>query len=65
MQVRLNTRSDCELAVSIYPTFAYNAAGGGGWGTVTHMQDGEPNDTVGVHLLALTVHRTSLHHKNF
>jgi hypothetical protein len=34
-QVVLNTLSDCQLAVSIYPTFGYNAAGGGGTGTVT------------------------------
>ena len=31
----LNTLSDCQLAVSVYPTFGYNAAGGGGTGTVT------------------------------
>jgi hypothetical protein len=34
-QVVLNTLSDCQLAVSIYPTFGYNAGGGGGTGTVT------------------------------
>jgi hypothetical protein len=34
MQVRLVTKSDCELAVSIYPMFKYNAVGGGGSGTV-------------------------------
>lgn len=34
-QVVLSTLSDCQLAVSIYPTFGYNAAGGGGSGIVT------------------------------
>lgn len=39
-QVLLNTLSDCQLAVSVYPTFAYNAAGGGGAGTVRQGADG-------------------------
>ncbi|KAL4535709.1 hypothetical protein Ndes2437A_g06406 [Nannochloris sp. 'desiccata'] len=34
-QIVLNTLSDCKLAVSVYPTFGYNAGGGGGAGTVT------------------------------
>lgn len=33
-KVVLNTLSDCQLAVSRYPTFAYNALGGGGLGRV-------------------------------
>ena len=40
VQVVLNTLRDCQLAVSIYPTFAYNAEGGGGAGTVTPQPDG-------------------------
>ncbi|PNW88216.1 hypothetical protein CHLRE_01g019600v5 [Chlamydomonas reinhardtii] len=40
-RVRLKTRSDCELAVSFYPRFKYNAVGGGGWGTVTDLGDGK------------------------
>ena len=32
--VVLKTLSDCQLAVSIYPTFGYNAGGGGGNGSV-------------------------------
>lgn len=36
-RVRLQTRQDCELAVSFYPRFQYNALGGGGWGTVTDL----------------------------
>ncbi len=40
-QVRLKTRADCELAVSFYPRFRYNAVGGGGWGTVTNLGDGK------------------------
>lgn len=39
-QVLLNTLADCELAVSVYPTFSYNAAGGGGAGSVTERADG-------------------------
>ena len=39
-QVVLNTLSDCELAVSIYPTFSYNAGGGGGVGNATRGSDG-------------------------
>lgn len=34
-QVMLSTLSDCQLAVSIYPKFSYNAKGGGGLGKVT------------------------------
>ena len=37
---RLNTLRDCSLAVSMYPTFAYNAAGGGGEGRVVAV-DGD------------------------
>ncbi|KXZ42642.1 hypothetical protein GPECTOR_128g545 [Gonium pectorale] len=40
-KVRLKTRQDCELAVSFYPRFRYNALGGGGWGTVTDLGDGK------------------------
>ena len=39
-QVVLNTLSDCELAVSIYPTFSYDAGGGGGIGTVQEGPNG-------------------------
>jgi len=39
-QVMLTTLSDCQLAVSAYPTFSYNAAGGGGMGAVTRQDDG-------------------------
>lgn len=41
--VALRTLSDCQLAVSVYPTFSYNAAGGGGSGTVTQGADGRLN----------------------
>ena len=37
--VMLRTLSDCQLAVSIYPTFSYNASGGGGTGRVTRVQE--------------------------
>jgi hypothetical protein len=40
-QVKLNTTSACELAVSVYPMFSYNAAGGGGSGTVTDLGNGK------------------------
>lgn len=33
-KVVLKTLSDCQLAVSKYPTFAYNASGGGGVGRI-------------------------------
>ena len=36
----LRTLADCELAVSVYPTFSYHAAGGGGAGSVTQREDG-------------------------
>ena len=39
-KVVLNTLSDCQLAVSRYPTFAYNALGGGGLGRVVE-DDGD------------------------
>jgi hypothetical protein len=40
-QVVLKTLSDCELAVSVYPTFSYSAAGGGGTGhLIERMPDG-------------------------
>jgi hypothetical protein len=39
-RVVLSTLSDCELAVSVYPTFAYNASGGGGVGVVSKRADG-------------------------
>ncbi|GAX79146.1 hypothetical protein CEUSTIGMA_g6586.t1 [Chlamydomonas eustigma] len=49
-QVRLKTRADCELEVSVYPTFAYNAVGGGGWADAEDLGNGllklsfNPND---------------------
>lgn len=36
--VVLSTLSDCSLAVSIYPTFSYNASGGGGRGRVVSQE---------------------------
>lgn len=30
-----------QLGISFYPRFRYNAVGGGGWGTVTHLADGK------------------------
>ncbi|KAF6262445.1 hypothetical protein COO60DRAFT_1699303 [Scenedesmus sp. NREL 46B-D3] len=38
-KVKLITASDCQLAVSRYPKFAYNASSGGGWGTVQQLGD--------------------------
>lgn len=38
-KVMLSTLSDCSLAVSLYPTFSYNASGGGGVGRIV-SQDG-------------------------
>ncbi|GAB4820476.1 hypothetical protein N2152v2_007522 [Parachlorella kessleri] len=38
-KVVLRTLRDCQLAVSVYPTFDYNAAGGGGQGTVATQGD--------------------------
>eukprot|EP00887_Chlorella_sp_A99_P001513 scaffold8.g1513.t1 len=38
--VVLNTLGDCELAVSVYPTFGYHAAGGGGTGRAVLGDDG-------------------------
>jgi len=34
---RIRTLPDCELAVSIFPSFAYNAGGGGGAGTAAPL----------------------------
>lgn len=40
-QARIKTRSDCELAVSWYPRFSYDAGGGGGWTSdVQRLPDG-------------------------
>ena len=39
-QVRLRTHSDCELEVSVYPGFAYNAVGGGGYAQVEDLGNG-------------------------
>ncbi|KAL4458075.1 hypothetical protein ABPG75_012940 [Micractinium tetrahymenae] len=39
-KVLLRTLSDCKLAVSVYPMFAYNAAGGGGNGSVSPGDNG-------------------------
>ena len=36
----LRTLADCQLAVGVYPTFAYNAAGDGGSGTARLGDDG-------------------------
>jgi hypothetical protein len=41
LQVVLRTTADCELAVSRYPMFKYNAAGGGGTGTVQQLGNGK------------------------
>ena len=30
MQVAMRTLQDCQLAISVYPTFAYDARSGGG-----------------------------------
>lgn len=38
--VMLSTLQDCSLAVSIYPTFSYDAAGGGGIGRIV-SKDGD------------------------
>ncbi|KAI3435529.1 hypothetical protein D9Q98_001595 [Chlorella vulgaris] len=38
--VLMNTLSGCELAVSLYPTFSYDASGGGGSGSVRQGDDG-------------------------
>ena len=38
--VLLSTLSDCQLAVSVYPTFSYDAGGGGGSGSVRQGSDG-------------------------
>lgn len=40
LQVVLNTLQDCQLAVSVYPTFDYNAKNGGGTGSVTAGEGG-------------------------
>lgn len=53
---RLDTLKDCSLAVSIYPTFSYNALGGGGRGRVVAV-DG---DVVTVEFDACVVSNTSL-----
>lgn len=39
LQVKLITAADCQLAVSIYPKFAYNASSGGGSGTVQQVDE--------------------------
>lgn len=40
-RVRLKTKNDCELGISFYPRFRYNAVGGGGWGSVTDLGNGK------------------------
>lgn len=40
LQVFLKTLADCQLAVSVFPTFSYNAADGGGSGSVRPGPDG-------------------------
>ena len=35
MQVRMESLKGCQLGIGIYPTFAYNASGGGGIATAT------------------------------
>lgn len=37
----MRTLSDCQLAVSIYPTFSYDAAGGGGIAQITNSPDSQ------------------------
>lgn len=39
--MRIKTKADCKLAISLYPMFAYNAVGGGGWGTVEQLPEGK------------------------
>ena len=43
--VQLFTQSDCELAVSIYPMFAYNASSGTGFATSERQEDGRMHVT--------------------
>jgi hypothetical protein len=40
-RARIRTLPDCELAVSIYPRFAYDAGGGGGTGTAAPLPGAE------------------------
>ena len=37
MQIRMKTTSNSALAIGFYPTFKYNASGGGGVGRVTDI----------------------------
>lgn len=39
-QVQLRVWEDCELAVSIYPRFSYNAQGAGGLGSAEDLGEG-------------------------
>jgi hypothetical protein len=48
-QVKLITAADCQLAVSIYPKFAYNASSGGGTGTVQQLGDNKLQITFDTH----------------
>ena len=36
----MRTRADCELEVSVYPAFAYNATGGGGTADAEDLGNG-------------------------
>lgn len=38
--MKLDTQSDCKLAISVYPKFAYNASGGSAEGFATPTEDG-------------------------
>jgi len=40
-KVMLSTLADCKLAVSVYPTFSYDASGGGGVATLRDLGDGK------------------------
>ncbi len=40
VQVRMLGLSDSELEISIYPGFAYNAVGGGGWAEASDLGNG-------------------------
>jgi len=39
-KVHLSTAADCKLEIFVFPTFAYNAVGGGGWATVQELPGG-------------------------
>ncbi|KAF5830964.1 hypothetical protein DUNSADRAFT_13795 [Dunaliella salina] len=39
-KVTLSTTENCEVGISLFPNFGYNAGGGGGSGTVTDLGNG-------------------------